>query len=145
MWNRQLLVSRSSYFSEKDKLRDQSLQYTLTNTIGLCLGCLGITESTSLTFQMSLAVNLSQKCGRRAFQLAAVPLSKRHWYIWRICYVQSVGFEAKCGETEKPRKGFACCTKRLELSFENTLKPLNCLKQGYNLMNFFFFRRSSWC
>jgi len=54
--------------------------------------------------------------------------------------VQSVGFEAKCGETEKPRKGFACCTKRLELSFENTLKPLNCLKQGYNLMNFFFFQ-----
>lgn len=54
--------------------------------------------------------------------------------------MQSVGFEAKCGETEKPRKGFACCTKRLELSFENTLKPLNCLKQGYNLMNFFFFQ-----
>lgn len=53
--------------------------------------------------------------------------------------MQSVGFEAKCGETEKPRKGFACCTKRLELSFENTLKPLNCLKQGYNLMIFFFF------
>ena len=26
MWNRQFLVSRSSYFSEKDKLRDQSLQ-----------------------------------------------------------------------------------------------------------------------
>lgn len=67
MWNRQFLVSRSSYSSEKDKLSDQSLQYILTNTIGLCLGRLGITKSTSLTFQMSLTVNLSQICGRKAF------------------------------------------------------------------------------
>lgn len=52
--------------------------------------------------------------------------------------MQSVEFEATCGETEKPKKGFACCTKRLDLSLEKHLEASELYEAECNLMTFFF-------